>query len=464
MDTQQTPAQQPAPSQPSTRPVIEQRHPAPRKVERRVITTMAAALAITFVFDRVFCDSTLPECVYGYALPLFWMLCLALVTALHWASVRKRPYTWLVAGTITALSIWNMLSVSATPYSGNIDYSITSFLVQPVLLMLHCQMADGKYSAWHPFKVARDWLAGWFMQPFANLGRVFRTFTILADHSAVSSGKRSKVREIGMAILVSMPLLLAIIPLLASADRIFRYELVSAIGHPDLTAIAIHTLIVILPWPFLCSLLLGRDTENKGPSSKPRHIAFSPTTTVTVLSMMLVVYVLFCAVQLRFLFAGALTDGSISLPDGLTYSAYARDGFFQLLTVAAINLAVFGIALMSAPRTPWLNATLGGLLAVTAVMLVSAALRLGLYIGAYGLTWLRYASLTFIALLAIAIVLCAIRMRIERLPLVATLAALAMVWYVALGFSNPDWVCGAYNAAHGFSSAYSPDNPATWMF
>ncbi|WP_432624151.1 DUF4153 domain-containing protein [Bifidobacterium sp.] len=462
MDTQQTPGPQPTSSQPPTHATIKQQPPASQRTKRRVIATMATALAITFVFDRFVCSSTLPECVYGYALPLFWMLCLALVTALHWTSVRRRPYTWLVVGTITALSVWNMLSVSATAYCGNIDYALTSFLAQPMLLMLHCQLADGRYSVWHPFQVARDWLTGWLMQPFANLGRVFESFTILV-RSADSSGKRSKAREIGMAMLVSVPLLLVIIPLLASADRIFRYELASAIGHPDLAAITIHTLIVIVPWPFLCSLLLGLDIGAKEPS-KSRHIVLSPATTVTVLSVILVVYALFCSVQLRFLFAGALTDGSISLPDGLTYSAYARDGFFQLLAVAAINLAVFGIALISTPRTPWLNATLGGLLAVTAIMLASAALRLGLYIGAYGLTWLRYASLTFIALLAIAIVLCAIRMFTSRLPLVATLAALVMVWYVALGFSNPDWVCGAYNATHGFSSAYSPDNPATWMF
>lgn len=457
MNTQQTPAPQPA-----TRAAIEQQHPTSRRTRRRTIATLATALAITFVFDRFVCSSTLPECIYGYALPLFWLLCLALVTAFHWTSVRKRPYTWLVAGTITALSVWNMLSVSATPYSGNIDYSLTTFLAQPMLLMLHCQLVNGRYSIWHPSQVARDWLTGWLIQPFSNLGRVFGSFTILA-RSAASSNKRSKAREIGMAVLVSIPLLLAIIPLLTSADQIFRYELTAAIGHPDLTAVTIHTLIVIVPWPFLCSLLLSLDIETKEPS-EPRHIALSSTMTITVLSMMLVVYTLFCAVQLRFLFAGALTDGLISLPDGLTYSEYARDGFFQLLTVAAINLAIFGIALTSTPHTPWLNATLGGLLAVTAVMLASAALRLGLYIGAYGLTWLRYASLTFIVLLAIAIALCAIRMFTARLPLMATLAALVMVWYVTLGFSNPDWVCGTYNAAHGFGSAYSPDNPATWMF
>lgn len=458
MDTQQTPMWQP-----TAHGTDGRRRLSAQPIERHVISTIAAALVITFAFDRFICSAALPECVYGYALPLFWMLCLALVTALHWANARKRPYTWLVAGTITALSIWDILSVSVTPYRADIDYSATTFLAQPMLLMLHCQLANGRYNLWRPFQVARDWLTGWLIQPFTNLGRFFRPFSILAARFAVSSGKRSKIREIGMAMLASIPLLLVIIPLLTGADRIFRYELLAILGHPDLMPIMIHTMIVILPWPFLCSLLLGLDITPKAPS-KPCRITLRPTMTATVLSVMLAVYTLFCMVQLRFLFAGALTDGSISLPDGLTYSAYARDGFFQLLAVTAINLAVFGIALISAPRTRWVNGALGGLLAATAIMLASATLRLGLYIGAYGLTWLRYASMSFIALLAITIVLCAIRMRTARLPLMATLVALAMVWYVALGFSNPDWVCDAYNAAHGFSSVYSPDNPTTGLF
>lgn len=63
------------------------------------------------------------------------------------------------------------------------------------------------------------------------------------------------------------------------------------------------------------------------------------------------VYALFCAVQVRFLFAGLLTDGSIALPDGLTYSEYARSGFFQLLAVTAINVTLFGLAITRATHT-----------------------------------------------------------------------------------------------------------------
>ena len=116
-------------------------------------------------------------------------------------------------------------------------------------------------------------------------------------------------------------------------------------------------------------------------------------------------------------------------------------------------MTLFGLAIALAPRTHMLNAALVALLALTAVILASAALRLGLYINAYGLTWLRYLSASFIALLAIAILLCLIRLKIRQLPLAATMTALLIVWYVALGFSNPNHICEIYNAAHGIAMA-----------
>ncbi|WP_219336393.1 hypothetical protein [Bifidobacterium catenulatum] len=37
--------------------------------------------------------------------------------------------------------------------------------------------------------------------------------------------------------------------------------------------------------------------------------------------------------------------------------------------------------------------------------------------------------------------------------LAVTVAVLLIVWYVALGFSNPNRICEIYNAAHGIADA-----------
>ena len=50
-----------------------------------------------------------------------------------------------------------------------------------------------------------------------------------------------------------------------------------------------------------------------------------PVLAITVTSILSVIYLLFCAVQIIYLFTG-----SMELPIGYSYAAYAREGFFQL--------------------------------------------------------------------------------------------------------------------------------------
>ena len=45
---------------------------------------------------------------------------------------------------------------------------------------------------------------------------------------------------------------------------------------------------------------------------------------------------MFCGIQIAVLFAGDVS----ALPEGMTYAEYAREGFFQLLLVSGINVAV----------------------------------------------------------------------------------------------------------------------------
>ncbi|HEY9373800.1 DUF4173 domain-containing protein [Streptomyces sp.] len=99
----------------------------------------------------------------------------------------------------------------------------------------------------------------------------------------------------------------------------------------------------------------------------------------------------FNAVQLTVLFGGY---DKVLKETGLTYSAYARQGFWQLLTATLLTLVVIGLALRWAPRSDARDRTLvrtvlGALCVLTLVVVASALRRMELYVDAYGLTRLR---------------------------------------------------------------------------
>ena len=96
----------------------------------------------------------------------------------------------------------------------------------------------------------------------------------------------------------------------------------------------------------------------------------------------------FVAVQLAVLFG---RHDHVLKTAGLTYADYARQGFGQLLLVAALTLAVAAAAVRYSPdgRRGAVRALLVLLFALTFVVLASALHRLGLYEEAYGATRLR---------------------------------------------------------------------------
>ena len=70
-------------------------------------------------------------------------------------------------------------------------------------------------------------------------------------------------------------------------------------------------------------------------ASPPRAIRLGPLEISTVFGALDLLFLAFVAFQVRYLFGGA---GHVEVTDGLTYAEYARQGFFELLAVAALVL------------------------------------------------------------------------------------------------------------------------------
>jgi hypothetical protein len=122
-----------------------------------------------------------------------------------------------------------------------------------------------------------------------------------------------------------------------------------------------------------------------------RWPGFAPAEWMVALGLLDLLFLSFVAVQLAVLFGGR---HHVLQTAGLTYAEYARQGFFQLVAVAALALMLVALASRWARRRQprdyrVLDVLLGVLLVLTLVVLASALKRLLLYEEVLGYTRLR---------------------------------------------------------------------------
>jgi len=139
------------------------------------------------------------------------------------------------------------------------------------------------------------------------------------------------------------------------------------------------------------------------PADRP-PLRLGTTEAATILVVVDLLFAVFVGLQLAYLFGGNDTRAMA----GMTYADYARRGFFELVLVAVLaGMLVVTLDLSVARRS---RVQLGGalvLLGLTAVVLVSALVRLRLYQAMYGWTELRFVVLVAIGWLAVALAVAA---------------------------------------------------------
>lgn len=186
--------------------------------------------------------------------------------------------------------------------------------------------------------------------------------------------------------------------LFASADPAFA-SLTRLFAFPELDVglLPVRILMGLLTIATIGALVLvpGRaDNEATAAADRSRtRIGFelAPAEWITALVVLDALFASFVILQLTVLFGGRT---QVLETAGLTYAQYARGGFFQLVAVAFLTLAVvagavrFGDAGGGGRRT-WMKILLGGLCALTLVILASAMKRMSLYEEVYGFTRLR---------------------------------------------------------------------------
>ena len=145
--------------------------------------------------------------------------------------------------------------------------------------------------------------------------------------------------------------------------------------------------------------LRGRAARTAGSLEKLRRVPNALWTAA--LAVFAALYLLFFVIQGTYLF-GAFAR---RLPEGFTVAQYARQGFFELCRVMALNLALLWLVTRLGSRpartSPGLRALVTVLLAESMLLAVVALSKLGLYISCFGFTPLRLQS-TWLACVLLA--------------------------------------------------------------
>ncbi|MFF2406887.1 DUF4153 domain-containing protein [Streptomyces sp. NPDC058092] len=158
-------------------------------------------------------------------------------------------------------------------------------------------------------------------------------------------------------------------------------------------------------------------------------------------------FAVFIAIQLTVLLGGY---DKVMAETDLSYSQYARQGFWQLLWATLLTLLVIAIALRWAPRgggseRTLVRSVLGTLCLLTLIVVASALRRMDLYVDAYGLTRLRISVAAVELWLGVVLVLImAVGVFGARL-LPRAVAASAAVAVLAFGLLSPDGLIAEQN-------------------
>lgn len=374
-------------------------------------------------------------CLYKNPMGITYPLMVAggiavLVAMQEFLGMKVKPGSWFLAGMAFLLGV----SVCRTADAALILMNKDGIFLLLLIFMVHQFYDDKGWSVGKYMAAILTYLLtciGTLFHPFLQGRYFFRN---------VNLKKYKTAAAVGTGLLCAVPILLAAGFLLGQADAVFG-DLVMRFFD---TFFNVWNLMVILFMVALSALtmywLVCGGCEGNIAAGENHVRTREPIIAITCMGAVALLYLLFSGIQVVYLFMG-----KGSLPEGMTFSSYARQGFFQLLFVAAMNLVMVLMSLKLFKNHSLLNLILTVICVCTYVMIASAAYRMALYVGEYHLTYLRVLVLWFLALLAVLFVGVIVLVYRNHFPLFWYFLTVTSVLFVALSFARPQKLIAQYN-------------------
>ena len=411
---------------------------------------LAGALLLGILFTWLFYGK-----YPGVSVPLFTIA----FYALFFAYVRPVPDKKDIFGWFLCIPVL-MISLTFLIFR-NIVLMWLNILTLPWLIVLQTILVTGTNSfKWYSPGIIADLLFGAFARCLIHIAKPFRVFGSIV-RSKKDGGKKSIAVRVVAGLAVALPILLVLLLLLASADMVFGKlveklpEFLNSLNAADILGKALLTFFIFLvSFSFIWSLKLkekftGNENELISGKSADEKRRWDPVILITATACIDLLYVIFVIIQFAYLF------GRSGLPEGFTYSEYARKGFTELILVSLLNIGFLGLTLTYAKKgTRGMDITFRILNTITVcctyVILLSAYYRMLMYEEAYGFTFLRIMTQAFMIFLFVLFSIALAGVWNDRVPLLKSFIAVAVVAFTIINYINVDAVIARKNVDRYF--------------
>ncbi len=290
-----------------------------------------------------------------------------------------------------------------------------------------------------------DALRSTFVNPFKN----FISLPV-AVFKPAKNAKNKVLRYVLLGLLVTIPFTAVIAALLLSSDEAFRNfigieNIADEIGEFLLRFIFAIPVAMIIFSVLITAIRDKADVKAKKSHRKDgrlNHIIF-----VTAFVPVILLYAAFFVSQFAY-FTSAFQN---ILPEEFTYAQYARQGFFELCAVVAINILMVVLTMLLCKKKDNGHYSVGVKLMVCVLCLCSVALvaisvaKMIMYTSAYGLTHKRVYTLWFTLVMLCLVVILFTKILAPKFRFWTATVSVLLVLFLVLSFANVDMLIAKYN-------------------
>lgn len=324
-----------------------------------------------------------------------------------------------------------------------------SFLSVVTLTALYFNGLCGNARYWQgSYMMLLDIIRTVFYIPFKYLSR---SFVSLFNGESENSKGGKRVVKICIGLATAVPVLCVVLPLLARSDVAFE-NLVSKVFE-NIGEYIMQLIIGLIISPLFVSLLFALnkklDKKKEQVSSQKKSFQFVDGTIAnSFLAAISLAYLIYLFSQLAYFFSAF--SGILPENYSFTPAGYARRGFFEMGAIAAINLLILFAVLVLAKRKSrkiaGLTKALSLFLCIFTLLLIStAASKMVLYIGYFGMTRLRILTSAFMAVLFVTFITVIIRIFAVKFPYMKAVAVFACIVLAVVAFADIDTTVARYN-------------------